>query len=62
MGFYFFPNSHPSYQCLQAQPTALGRSVGPDFFTICGRAVKPNYLKSFLPILLPDGNGMMPRV
>jgi hypothetical protein len=42
-------------------PTALGWSVGPDFFTICGLVVKPNYFKSFLPILLPDGWGMMPR-
>ena len=29
--------------------TALGGSVGPDFFTICGRAVKPNYLKVSYP-------------
>ena len=29
--------------------TALGRIAGPDFFTICGRAVKPNYLKVSYP-------------
>ena len=32
--------------------TALGGSVGPDFFTICGRAVKPNYLKVSYPCVV----------